>query len=39
MNNEAKAWLQGIDQAIKEINSFIPEANVFGKFKELLSAS
>lgn len=33
MNNEVKAWLQDIDQAIKEINSFIPEAKIFKEFQ------
>ncbi len=34
MNNEIRAWLQDIEQAIKEINSFIPEAKNFKEFQK-----
>lgn len=34
MSNEIRAWLQDIEQAIKEINSFIPEAKNFKEFQK-----
>jgi uncharacterized protein with HEPN domain len=34
MNTEIRVWLQDIEQAIKEINSFIPEAKNFKEFQK-----
>lgn len=34
MDNEVKAWLQDIDQAIIEIKSFIPEIKNFKDFQK-----
>jgi uncharacterized protein with HEPN domain len=33
MDNETKTWLKDIEQAIAEINSFIPEVKKFEEFK------
>lgn len=34
MDNEVKTWLKDIEQAIGEINSFIPEVKNFKDFQE-----
>jgi uncharacterized protein with HEPN domain len=34
MDNEVKTWLKDIEQAITEINSFIPEAKNFKDFQK-----
>ena len=34
MDNEVKVWLKDIEQAIKEINSFIPEVRLFKEFQK-----
>ncbi len=34
MNNEVKTWLKDIEQAITEINSFIPEVKNFKAFQK-----
>ncbi len=34
MNNEIKTWLKDIEQAITEINSFIPELRNFKDFQK-----
>ena len=33
MDNEVKTWLKDIEQAILEINSFIPEVKLFKDFE------
>ncbi|MEQ8686994.1 MAG: DUF86 domain-containing protein [Imperialibacter sp.] len=34
MDNEIRAWLKDIEQAILEINSFLPESKVFTDFQK-----
>lgn len=34
MNNEVKSWLRDIEEAISEINAFIPEAKNFKDFQK-----
>jgi uncharacterized protein with HEPN domain len=34
MDNEVRAWLKDIEQAIQEINSFIPETKNFKDFQK-----
>lgn len=34
MSNEVKAWLKDIEQAISEINSFIPDVKNFNDFQK-----
>lgn len=34
MDNEVKTWLKDIEQAITEINSFIPEIKNFKDFQK-----
>jgi len=33
MNNEIRTWLKDIEQAISEINSFIPNLKLFAEFQ------
>ncbi|MEJ0056387.1 MAG: HepT-like ribonuclease domain-containing protein [Bacteroidota bacterium] len=33
MDNEVRTWLKDIEQAIAEINSFIPEVKIFNNFQ------